>query len=448
MHGQWFLFTANRHGILLYLWVLPFFKFLEPTIFTLRFATSVLGLATIPLAWLLFRQWTTKENALIAGFLLATAFWPVLLSRIAFVAIATPLFDALMIFFLWQYSESRALRWLILAGFTAGMANYGYSASRLSLFLLIIGSWLFSPHLKGRLFKRLAIVGLGPLAAGIIMLPLFFYALHHSQHFTQRSHEVSEISEIVSNRTLKPFFNNLRAYFRMLHERGDGNLRHNIPHRPMLDPITGFLFITGIIAGIKNRRLPHIKFLWWWLLIYPVAASFTKSAPHALRTFSIIIPICFLCSLGLNFVLNRFYLTHKLKLAAILTVLALIGSINFFNYFKSYANYHGLSSEFSPLAHAVGLYLQDYPSQHRIILDASISSSVVRFIANQTKDEILDINKRKQPHANDVYIFRTLETAKLFININQYQYQEINRNFGMRFWLFEPMLKHGSPISP
>ena len=43
----------------------------------------------------------------------------------------------------------------------------------------------------------------------------------------------------------------------MFNYRGDGNGRHNLPGRPMLDDVTGVLFVLGIALSLWRWRRPR-----------------------------------------------------------------------------------------------------------------------------------------------------------------------------------------------
>src|SRR5262245_17479100 len=127
----------------------------------------------------------------------------------------------------------------------------------------------------------------------------------------------------------------------MLHLRGDKNPRHNIPGAPQLDPITGALFLVGLLVVLRSSGLDRprrVGLLAFWLLpLIPSAVS--DSAPHALRALGAVPAICVIAALGLD----RFARAAATRFAPaypVLVVLMLIGAgvLNWHAYFYQWAS--------------------------------------------------------------------------------------------------------------
>ena len=79
-----------------------------------------------------------------------------------------------------------------------------------------------------------------------------------------------------------PFLlDNAQRVLLMLHVRGDNNPRHNIPGAPQLDPITGALFVVGLLLVLRGSGLDaprRVGVLAFWLL--PLVPSAVSDPPE------------------------------------------------------------------------------------------------------------------------------------------------------------------------
>ncbi|MEK7129777.1 MAG: hypothetical protein AAB803_02045 [Patescibacteria group bacterium] len=124
--------------------------------------------------------------------------------------------------------------------------------------------------------------------------------------------------------------------------KGGGNRAHNIPNFGNLYLVEAPFFYLGIFlllfaAFLKNSTfdIRHSTFLFWWLLISPVAASITKDAPHTNRMFVIFPLPPILVALGLVW-LGTYLPKQKLLRGFIVVLLALAFSANIALYLDRY----------------------------------------------------------------------------------------------------------------
>lgn len=114
---------------------------------------------------------------LLAAFFLATSFWHLIFSRIAFRAIAAPLFLVWAIYLLLIGLRRRNVVCMILAGLIYGLGFYTYPAYRITLVLVI--AIFVAERRPGS--GRIACIFLATTAA--VIAPLAFYFAAHPDAF-------------------------------------------------------------------------------------------------------------------------------------------------------------------------------------------------------------------------------------------------------------------------
>jgi 4-amino-4-deoxy-L-arabinose transferase-like glycosyltransferase len=148
------------------------FALFDESIFTLRLSMAILSIATIPLAYLLFRTGFGLPVALIATSALTFSYWHLHFSRIAFMVISMPLIATLAaVATLWAMRTNRKWPWF-LAGLAlgAGMYSYGvYGVFVLSMAVVLVVRLVLYRHQWQELVSHYALTGLGFV---LIALPL------------------------------------------------------------------------------------------------------------------------------------------------------------------------------------------------------------------------------------------------------------------------------------
>lgn len=438
LQGDWFFFTPanNGRGALQFFWTAPFFYFFGANIYSLRLATAIVGLLTIPAAWILFRKLAGAGVGLIAGAFIAFSSWHFTISRIGFDAVLTPLFDILVIYCVISAVQSGYWRYFILSGLLAGIANYGYAASRLTPLFLIGGYLCYikseywsSKHWRGLLLALMFMV--------VTLLPLAYYGLKHSDKFIERGSQVNIIQDVIISKSPGPILRNLRATFRMFHERGDVNARHNLPGTPMLDPIMGLMLVFGLIFSLENRNhIPYILMFGWLCLVLLLGGVLTRPAPHGLRTLSAIVPISFFSALGIRLFLDHFKLWGKKGIFIIITLLIISVLVSVKTYFIDYAKSPEVHSSFSPVAYEVGKYLRTESLGQNVYISDSINISVVRFVSGQENIKEFSLNNMENNYGS-VYIVRDISEAPRFIKNKKYHKILMTGSYGEQYLILK-----------
>jgi 4-amino-4-deoxy-L-arabinose transferase-like glycosyltransferase len=331
------------------------------TPFAARLPSAFFGFLTVPLFYYLSKKILegqkfvdTKTTALIAMLLLAIAPWHLQFSRVGFEAnVALFMSVAAISCIFLSFKKPKAL---ILSAILAGLAIYGYHSERVYLPLLIIALVVF--FRKDFIFFPKKIIISSIVVFVIALMPLALLAPRDAitQRFqtTTIASRIDEVKKSIEfqNQDKKaniPFGNlihNRRLFtsltiidnylwhfdFNYLFIKGDDNFRHHIEGMGMLYFWQLPLIIYGIYLCI-SRRTKGLLFILAWLLIVPIAASPARPAPHAIRSFAMVIPLTLITSIGLMSFLALFKKRYRLIATAFV---ALIIIFAFFSYLESY----------------------------------------------------------------------------------------------------------------
>lgn len=196
---------------------------------TIRTVSAVIGTLTIPVVWLLAREWRGRLFAALAVVIFATMRWHVHFSGLSFRVILAPLFLALtFLFFQWAVRRRSGID-AALCGLALGVGLYTYLAFRLVPLMVGIG---MAAALAAHWQERKALGGVFTIIIGVSLLVFAPLGLHYWQnptHFTGRGEEVNFLGREDSGRLL---LRQTRDVLLMPLVRGDHVGKHNLPGPP------------------------------------------------------------------------------------------------------------------------------------------------------------------------------------------------------------------------
>ena len=254
----------------------------------LRLVSVAFGTLTVPAIYWLGRELFGRTEATLAAILASTTVWTLNLSRVAFRAVTMVPIQAIALALLWRGLRKRSPSLMVWAGIAYGFSFYTYLAARFSIVALIaIVLYLAALHrelLWARGFALFAGVAL------VVTVPLALYFATQVQSPLGRMGQVSIFSAELSGgdpwglllrqtaRTLSSFF-----------YRGDFIPRHNVPERPVYDPVAGLAFLVGAVLSLRwaKGRAPYgLCLIWLVVMLFPTILA--EGAPHMLRASGIL----------------------------------------------------------------------------------------------------------------------------------------------------------------
>jgi 4-amino-4-deoxy-L-arabinose transferase-like glycosyltransferase len=305
---------------------------------TLRLTSALIGVATVPLLYLLCRRVFGTRVAVLAAALLAVSRWHVTISRLGVRAVLAPLWMVLAALAFVRVLERRRRADAAALGVVLGLGLYTYPAVwavpcalAVPLGIVLIGGGRVRRRRRGALQNgretvRLVVTTL--LAAVLVATPLLIYAAVKPDYVFARAARTAAAVDA-------PLRDRLQRVLFMLHFRGDANPRHNIPGAAMLDPITGVLVAVGVLIALRRLHDEPVRYgglLACWLV--PLLPSgLSDAAPHALRAAGALPAVSTLAAVGMDRVLPR----GRPGVAVGAALLAIVGGWNVRDYFQRWA---------------------------------------------------------------------------------------------------------------
>lgn len=323
-----------------------------------RALSALIGTATVLTTFLLARDVAGRWVGWAAAALVAFGHYGVHFSRLASNQVADGLFVTLALYLLRRglaerSGSERGVLLLALAGVVVGGAWYGYFGARLAT--LLVGMYLAWRALVEPRFLARNRQGLLRMATGALLAvsPLALHLLAHPVEFLSRYNQVSifasgwlEREIVITGRSaasllLQQFWKSVSAF----NFTPDPTFWYR-PGTPMLDPVSGVLFILGLtVATVRARRPGHgLLLIWFWSFIL-LGWTLTENPPSSQRGVGAIPVVAILAGLGLVEVVG---LTRRLTAPAgaepsrhlgrmaVGWVLAMIAVVNLGFYFGVY----------------------------------------------------------------------------------------------------------------
>ncbi len=292
-------------------YLVALFRLLGTTFIALKAASLIPAILTVAALYPLARLLFGPAVALVSTAFLAFARWHLTMSRWGWNEVGPPLFQLLATYFLIRATRERRARDFALAGLCLGLGMYTYLASR--LVVIIVVAYLTYRIIFERGFLRRTWRGLVLFVLVYVatFAPLAQTYARNPFTFLNRSRQVSIAHDVEraggdlallaqpwrwresperTNTAWQVVRRSLVAHLKMFHLRGDFNPRHNLPGKPMLDPVTGILFVLGL--GLAARRIGDHR---WALLVFwpPITLlggilSTAGEAPQGYRTLGVV----------------------------------------------------------------------------------------------------------------------------------------------------------------
>ena len=332
----------GREPMFMYL-IAAVFRFVGIGALGIRLTSALIAIATVPLAFLLFRELFSSRMGLIAAALTALSYYHLTLSRNGYRNILMPPLESLALYCLWRGYRDGRKRLMILGGMFSGGVLYTYTAAR--FFPVTLGAFAFYAFIvdRNRFVSRMGGILLAALAAVLVFAPLGSYFLSHPHDFWERANQVLVFRRADRGEVLRLIASNTAQTLGGFFVRGDPGWRYNLPGRPIFLPVLGFFFVLGVLIAFWNWRRLEYALLPIWLMGMSLPAVLTDGLmPQGQRMIGIIPGVFGLAALGIEALLSAVVgrLSTKLRLlpyVALVTLLAFEGVATATTYFGNWA---------------------------------------------------------------------------------------------------------------
>jgi hypothetical protein len=288
------------------------------TVAGLRALSALVGTATVLTTFLLARELWGRRVAWMAAIALTCCHYHIHFSRLGSNQIFDGLFMTLALWLFVHALRSRSRIHFALTGAVTGLGWYTYFGARLvGIVLAVYLAWraIVEYRFVTR-YGRLVLISL--CAALVVVAPLLAYYIDHPAELVSRSHQVSifasgwlEREQQITGRSttsllLEQFWKAISAFNYTL----DPTFWYH-PSIPLLDFVSGVLFVLGLVWAMARCRGPAIGLLliWFWLAL-GLGWVLTENPPSSQRMTVIAPALAVLIGLGLNWliVLGRYIL--------------------------------------------------------------------------------------------------------------------------------------------
>lgn len=440
------LYTNNygREGLFINLQAIAV-KYFGNTVPVLKFWSTIFGTLAVLGIYLLARElYGRRVYGYFAALLLATSYWAINFSRIGFRAIMVTFLLTFSFYFFFKGLRTHRLRDVFIAGLFLGTGIHTYVAFRLAplIFIALVPIlFLVYENFLARFWKHMLVFLLG---AFIAAAPMFYDFYTHPDHFSSRTGAVSIFSPEINHGDFwgtfgKTFGLSLIKY----NFWGDQNWRHNYAPYPILDPISGALFLAGFIyliwetvkfiglrfrEKLRDERLIRNWFLLSAFFVMLMPEFLTEEGlPHALRAIGTQMPVYLIALLPIAWILNRSRRTLPGERMALYTLLGLglflsatFNLTKYFVFFDQNPNQHGaFNQNFRNMAE----YAMSLPSDTmkyvvtngggRLMEDGlPVSAQPIKFLTYRKVDNLVFLSPETTVRAkNSVIIFMNHDDA-------------------------------------
>ena len=481
--GEYKIFYPENNGREgLWMWLIALsFKYFGISVLSLKLVSALVGTLAIIGTYLLTKEVfrfahqyhisgelgaarvAQETIALFSAGLMATSFWHINFSRIAFRAIMVPLLLSFGLYFTLRAIRTKKLLDSIIAGVIWGIGLYTYIAFRLApaipvfVVLFSFGIYLWHSQPKASLdwlkkvfiksgWWKIFMMGVAFLA---IALPLVLTFVKNPDTFVSRSGGISVFD--TDNFFLLEFLKSLGVHLQMLVFQGDLNWRHNFSGQPELVWPVGVLFLLGlaysliyIINGWRQKHWPtmiaHLALLVSCGVMILPAALTVEGIPHSLRAIGLMPFVFIYAGLGFLFIIKRLF-PHKhhraeiwpFVLGATMIMIMLLASYQYTNYFINWGQNKEVEGAFNKRDNKIGEYFNEIPDEidkYLIVNLGGVSVSYPKSITAKSNTEgllpmsaqtVLFIQQIKEvPPQNTKYITpdefpESIKNASVFI---------------------------------
>jgi hypothetical protein len=400
----------GREPLLNYL-MAAVFEVTGPTLFGLRLAPALIGIAGVLATYAWARAWFGRRVGLVCAALMAVSMWHVFLSRFGVRAILLPLVEPLAVLLLWQAVRGGSVVLALLAGSAIGVAAYSYLPIRLFPVILAVVAVLAVRRREARVTSRAAIgvIVVATMVAVAWLLPLALYFLDDPHQLLARSNQVSLLSD--PGATTKIAWSALST-LGMLVWAGDPYPFTNVPGWPVFDPLISVAFVVGLVLLVRRLRDGTAAIALGWIVLMLIPGMLTVDAPNSQRTAGAMPAVFIPAAVGLVWIgdeVARLVVGARRRagwawasIGAVAGAIGLAGAITWFGYFVALARVPNLWEWYETDVAEMGRFARDLPADRTVL---AILPSLPDVGRSERRHNTLDFLSGRRIYAFDAETF-------------------------------------------
>lgn len=412
-------FGDYKPGLYVYLTV-PFVAIFGLNEWSVRIPSAIAGILVVYLLYLLTEKilnpmknakWQMKN---IVALVATMNPWLIYFSRGAWEANVSLMFTLFGIYFFLK-SQDTAF-YILRSAFFFALTLLTYQGAKLSTFIVvaILGIVYFKDFSKKYLIKAFIV---GAILASPIAVSLFNGQSQRLEVFSIFSYKRPvEETQVYAGNFYQEFNSEPLNYFRAILGRwfnvfsgkflffeGDSqNPIHTAPYQGVL-LLSEILFLPlGLFYLFKNKLEKHHKFILLWLILAPLSASISRDTTNAVRSLNTAIPLIFISSFGIYYLINRF------KFGFILTTFCILASAFYFAdaYFVHVPKHNSQYWRYG-YKQVMQYVIQNKEKYNSVVIEQSYNQPYIYYLFYSKK--LLTTDLQNGENIKDVGLVRTID---------------------------------------
>lgn len=310
----------------------------------------------------------------------------------------------------WQRGDNTIIAAAL--GFFLGLGIYVHPAG---LFILLASLIFIIYMLRSRRSmsrRRLSYIGFSLLIFIIMSVPYIISTIRRPQLGGLDRLGGNEIGNIINN-----FFRSLGGLVGM----GDANILINLPHRPLLDPITAIFVFIGIGMAIWGRKRPRYALLLISTAILSPIYLLSPNAPNFANITTLLPIIALYFGLGVYTIVQYIPTLWGQRLTglAILIVIILHGASVHHDFFGTWKHLPEVQQAYSTRLGQLATYVDRGGNKPMVICGFRVGQSPSA--PTLSNSQIMNLYL----HRTDRSALRYVDCTRAFVMINGGEYQEV-----------------------
>ena len=378
----------------------PFVAVFGQTVFAVRFAMAILGVATVAMAYVTFRIMFDRPIATFAAFLLCVSAWHIHFSRMGFMVISWPLIELVVLALFFLALRTNRLAHYMLCGLALGAGVYTYNAY--PIFLLPFGLFaVWMAWVRRRESPRRYSLGIGMLGAAAFLaaLPMILFAADSKNQYFFHSQRISitrsfEWKEGGFTNRADLVLDSTRRVYTDAFWRGSPDVSDGAGTQAVVDRISLILLGLGVMLSFWRWRQPPFMVLLLMLALLPFATILTTGLGELRRTFGVAPFLAALEAIPLALLWSSTERAPRLVRSAGLGVIAaVLGVVMFLNlsyYFREFPNSTLSQRTFSVALAGASQFMRQQPGEPYVYFyyeNLGFNDEVRRYLAPDMKGE-------------------------------------------------------------
>ena len=336
--------------------------------FTLKLTMALVGALNVIPMYFLGKELYDELFGLLAAFFVAISYWHTIVSRIGWRIAMAPFWTTVTLYFLLRAFRTGRRNDYLLTGLSLGMGLYGYMSFRVTPLLIIVLFLLKAAFDRGPDFRPqrfLRDFSSVVISSVLVFWPMVRYMYDDPDMYWYRVlTRTTNLERTVETSKIEIFVNNVKRALLMFNWEGDSNWTVAVPLRPILDRVSGALFVLGAgyllyLLLVKRRPIALYLVVAVFVVLLPstLSIAFPVENPSNIRTSGVIPLMIVMVALPVYLIGKQ--LVHALRGGTGMVLAVVLGaslfwqttSLNFEAYFGDYyENYRNTAWNASDMA--------------------------------------------------------------------------------------------------